>query len=330
MLRRSSAKPLHRVILAAALAASAAAPAWADKYASYVLDVDNDRVLHARNPDDARYPASLTKVMTLYMVFDALKSGELMLSDKLPVSAYAASQQPSKLDLKPGATITVEDAINALVTKSANDVAVVIAERLGGSESRFAALMTAKARQIGLRNTRFRNASGLHNSRQTSTAHDLALLGEAIMVNHAEYYDYFSTREFAWNKRTYKNHNKLLGEVRGVDGIKTGYTRASGFNLLASAERDGHRVIAVMMGGSTSRSRNEHVENLLEAAFDTLSAEAVDQQPTLRSRIAFGELTEPTTDDLNAAQLREIEDDPEVIEQGASSQELLEQGSSGQ
>ena len=320
MKRPSLKKTIRSVILATAVSAAAVGPAWADKFASYVFDVDSDRVLHSRNAEASRYPASLTKVMTLYMVFDALKSGELMLSDKLPVSTYASSQTPSKLGLKPGETITVEDAINALVTKSANDVAVVVAERLGGSESRFAALMTAKARQLGLRNTRFKNASGLHNSRQTSTAHDLALLGEAIMVNHEQYYDYFSTREFDWDDRTYKNHNKLLGEVRGVDGIKTGYTRASGFNLLASAERDGRRIIAVMLGGNSSRSRNQHVQNLLEAAFDTIESEAQQQKPTLRSRIAFGELQDPSTADLNAAQLQEIEEDAEVTEQGSSAE----------
>ncbi|MBB34972.1 MAG: penicillin-binding protein [Hirschia sp.] len=318
MLNQQFLKSVRRISLAAGLLACTAAPAWADKFASYVIDLDSDRVLHSRNADDARYPASLTKVMTLYMVFDALKAGELMLSDKLTVTSYAASQPPSKLALKPGSTISVEDAINALVTKSANDVAVVIAERLGGSESRFAALMTAKARQLGLKNTRFKNASGLHDPRQSSTAHDLALLGEAIMVNHAEYYDYFSTRQFDWADRSYKNHNKLLGEVRGVDGIKTGYTRASGFNLLASAERDGHRVIAVMMGGSSSRSRNEHVENLLEAAFETLDAEAADSKPTLRARIAFGDIEAPTTADLNAAQLDDLDEDTaEIIDQGS-------------
>ena len=311
---------IRALAISLAMTTCLAAPTWAaDKFASYVLDVDNDRVLHARNADVARYPASLTKVMTLYMVFDALKSGELMLSDQIPVSVYASSQPPSKLGLKVGSTISVEDAINALVTKSANDVAVVIAERLGGSESRFAALMTAKARQLGLKHTRFKNASGLHNPRQVSTASDLAMLGEAIMFNHAEYYDYFATQEFAYAAKTYKNHNRLLGDVRGVDGIKTGYTRASGFNLLASAERDGQRVIAVMMGGSSSKSRNAHVTNLLEAAFETMESEAKDETPALRSRIAFGQIADPTTRDLNAAQLEELESEPEVVEQGSAS-----------
>ncbi len=302
----------------------AASPALAEKYASFVIDLDDNKVLHSRNADAPRYPASLTKVMTLYMVFDALKSGELMLSDKLTVSSHAASQQPSKLGLKPGATIKVEDAIRALVTKSANDIAVVIGERLGGSESRFAALMTAKARQLGLQNTRFRNASGLHNSRQISTARDMAKLGEAIFVHHAEYYDYFAIEEFAYAKRPYRNHNKLLGKVKGVDGIKTGYTRASGYNLLASAERDGRRVIAVMLGGSSSRSRNDHVTALLEAAFATIVASNDNGEPTLRTRIAFGEIGDDvSTDDLNSLQLEELirgtdEDNQPITAQGSA------------
>ena len=316
---------LRRLAAVFFLALVAAAPAWADKYASFVLDMDSDKVLHARNADAPRHPASLTKVMTLYMVFEGLKSGELMLSDRLPVSAHAASQSPSKLGLKPGSTIALEDAIEALVTKSANDVAVVVAERIGGTETRFAALMTAKARQLGLLNTHFTNASGLHDENQVSTARDLAKLGEAILVNHSEYYDYFSTREFSWAKATFKNHNKLLGEVRGVDGIKTGYTRASGFNLLASADRDGHRVIAVMLGGATSKSRNRHVTELLEAAYKEIAAnEDGETSPDLRARIAFNEIDNLSTADLNDAQLKTIAS--ESTDEGAA----LEQGSSGQ
>ena len=317
---RKQTSLLKQFAVATALTAVCALPAWAEKYASYVLDLETDRVLHARNAEDIRYPASLTKVMTLYMVFDALKAGDMMLTDELTVSAKAARQPPSNLKLKAGDKITVEDAVNALITKSANDVAVVIAERLGGSETRFAALMTAKARQLGLRRTRFKNASGLPNRAQVSTAKDMALLGEAILTNHAEYYDYFSTTQFDWGDRTYKNHNKLLGEVRGVDGIKTGYTRASGFNLLASAERDGNRVIAVMLGGNTSKSRNDHVEDLLEAAFTVITREELkdDTPPPLRTRIAFGQMDDLSTSDLNAAQLREINLTPAPAEQGSA------------
>jgi D-alanyl-D-alanine carboxypeptidase len=296
-------------------------PAFADKYASYVLDLDSERVLHARNAEDPRYPASITKVMTLYMVFDALESGRLTLDSQIKVSANAAKQPPSKLYLKPGSTILVEDAINALITKSANDVAVVLAERLGGSETRFAALMTAKARRLGLENTRFKNASGLPNAAQISTAKDLARLGEAIMTDHSKYYDYFATKEFEYGKAKYKNHNKLLGEVRGVDGIKTGYTRASGFNLLASAERDGHRIIAVMLGGASSKSRNEHVTDLLEAAFTQIETE--EDINGSKSRIAFGQLRGLTKDVVtpNGAL-----DDLASFDVGTD-EDLLEQGS---
>jgi D-alanyl-D-alanine carboxypeptidase len=258
-----------------------------------VIDVDTDEVLHARNADEARYPASLTKVMTLYMLFDAMKAGDVSLNERLPVSRFAASQAPSSLKLKPGSHITVKDAIGAIVTKSANDVAVVIAERLGGTESRFAQLMTIKARSLGLEHTTFVNASGLPDSRQITTARDLAVLAEAMLSDHADYYHYFSNPRFAWGGKTYKNHNELLGTVDGVDGIKTGYTRASGFNLMTSAKRDGHRIVAIMLGGSTSKSRNAHVEALVEAAFDALQMPVDPANPALRTDLAFAAINNP-------------------------------------
>lgn len=248
------------------------------KYASIVIDLESNEVLHARNADAARYPASLTKVMTLYLLFDELKAGRLTLETRLPVTRTAASQPPSRLGLKPGETISVGAAINALVTKSANDVAVVVAETIGGSESRFAALMTVKARSLGLTDTLFYNASGLPDARQVSTARDMARLAEAMLRDHADYYHYFSRQRFSWGRAAYKNHNKLLGTVDGVDGIKTGYTRASGFNLMASAMRDGRRVIAIMLGGKTSRARNSHVEALLEAAFEDIDDRSNDPE----------------------------------------------------
>jgi D-alanyl-D-alanine carboxypeptidase len=249
------------------LAILAISPAWAEKYASIVVDMDTNKVLHARDADEPRYPASLTKVMTLYLTFDALDSGKLKLTDKLPVSRFASRQQPSKLGLRPGQTISVQDAIRALVTKSANDVAVVLAEKLGGTESKFAVKMNAKAKQLGLNHTTFKNASGLPNKAQLTTAADLEKLGEAMFRDHRDRYSYFSTPKFKWKRRVYANHNGLLGHVDGVDGIKTGFTNASGYNLMASAERNGHRVMAVMLGGTTGRSRDEHVADLLEAAF---------------------------------------------------------------
>ena len=274
-----------------AVTAFGSGAALAEKYAAIVIDADTQDVLHDRNADEPRYPASLTKVMTLYMLFDALKSGEVSLDEKLVVSRYAASQAPSNLKLKTGSRITVRDAISALITKSANDVAVVVAERLGGTESRFAQLMTVKAKSLGLEHTRFVNASGLPDTRQLTTARDLSLLAEAMLRDHSDYYHYFATEQFAWGGKTYKNHNELLGAVDGVDGIKTGYTRASGFNLMASATRDGHRIIAVMLGGSTARARDRHVEALLEAAFSTYALPADD--PELRTRLAFAALEEP-------------------------------------
>ncbi|MEE9381625.1 MAG: D-alanyl-D-alanine carboxypeptidase family protein, partial [Hyphomonadaceae bacterium] len=260
--------------------------ASAEKYASIVIDTATDEVLHARHADAERYPASLTKIMTLYMLFDALKSGEVTLNEKLPVSRFATWQAPSRLGMRAGSTISVRDAINALVTKSANDVAVVVAERLGGSEARFAALMTVKAQSMGMQNTVFANASGLPDDRQHSTARDLAIMSEHLLEEHADYYDYFSTTRFSWGGRSYKNHNALLGEVEGVDGIKTGYTRASGYNLIASAQRDGRRVIVVMLGGSTSRTRNSHVEALIEAAYTAIeTVPATSEEPVgLRTR----------------------------------------------
>lgn len=270
-----------------------------DRYASIVIDVGSDQVLHDRFADSPRYPASLTKVMTLYMVFDALDNGQLTLEEELPVSTRASQAAPSKLGLAPGSTISVEDAILALVTKSANDVAIVVGERLGGSESRFAALMTVKARALGMQNTRFYNASGLPDTRQISTARDMATLAAHIMEDHGDYYSYFQTRSFSWGGRTYGNHNNLLGSVEGVDGIKTGYTRASGFNLMSTAERNGNRIITVVLGGATSRARDAHVTELLEAAFQAIELTG-PAQPDLRTRIAFQAIQNPDETNLTA------------------------------
>lgn len=304
-------KSLAMLAFAAAMWTQPPAAQADDKYASIVIDTDTQEVLHDRFADAPRYPASLTKVMTLYMAFDALKSGELSLTEDLPVSKAASLAAPSKLGLAPGSTIKVEDAILALVTKSANDVAAVLGERLGGSESRFAALMTVKSRALGMNNTRFYNASGLPDARQITTARDLATLATHMMEDHAEYYSYFSTKTFKWGSSSFGNHNGLLGSVEGVDGIKTGYTRASGYNLMASAKRDNHRVIAIMLGGSTSKARNEHVTELLEAAFEAISLSESESNPELRTRMAFQAIHDPdgTSPDktalLNSLQLEQ-------------------------
>lgn len=278
----------------AALAGPAAHAQKAEKYASIVVNAETGEVMEERFADAPRYPASLTKVMTLYMLFDAIKAGEISLDERMPVSANAASQPPSRLGLQAGSGLVVSDAIRAIVTKSANDVAVVIAERLGGSEERFAALMTVKARLLGLTDTRFYNSSGLPDDRQLTTARDMARLAEAMIEDHPDYYPYFSTERFTWGGKTYKSHNVLVGRVEGVDGLKTGYTRASGFNLMTSAERDGTRVIAVMLGGTTARARNEHVAELIEAAYVSLAAPADPTQP--RRYLAFDTIDYTTQD----------------------------------
>lgn len=240
------------------------------KYASLVVDVETGRVLHQKNADTLNYPASLTKMMTLYMVFDALKRRKWSMNTRLVTSAKATHQSPSKLGLVRGEKISVKDAIQALTTKSANDVAVVIAEALGRSEQRFAIAMTAKARKIGMRKTTFRNASGLPHRGQLSTARDMAQLAKRLIRDFPQYYKFFSRRKFTYEGKTYKNHNKLLKTYQGVDGIKTGYIRASGFNLVTSAQRDGNRIIGVVFGGRTSKSRNYLMTKLLNNGFKKL------------------------------------------------------------
>jgi len=285
------ARFIKLVVVASLWVAVSSQGARADeRYASIVIDAETQDVLHARFADEPRYPASLTKVMTLYMLFDALKTGSLGLHDQLTVSRLADSQPASDLGLRAGTEISVEDAIYALITKSANDVAVVVAERLGGTEERFAALMTVKAAHLGLESTRFYNASGLPDERQLTTARDMAVLAEALLENHGDYYHYFSNERFTWKRTTFRNHNRLLESVPGVDGIKTGYTRASGFNLMTSAVRDGRRIIVVMLGGNSARARNTHVTQLVEAAYtaiETVPGSTQPEQPALNTQIAF-------------------------------------------
>lgn len=221
------------------------------------------RPLYRDHADAPRYPASLTKMMTLYLIFDALESGRISKGTAIPVSANAANEAPSKLGLKQGQTITVEQVILALVTKSANDAATAIGEFLGGSEVGFARLMTQKARQLGMTSTTFRNANGLPDTAQKTTARDMARLGLALRDHHPGYYSYFNTRSFKYKGRRFGNHNHLLGRVKGVDGIKTGYTNASGFNLVSSVEAQGRSIVAVVMGGHTVRSRDARMKRLI-------------------------------------------------------------------
>ncbi|GGY02012.1 peptidase S11 [Litchfieldella qijiaojingensis] len=237
------------------------------RYASIVVDIASGEVLHAANADATRYPASLTKMMTLYLLFEALENGRVTLDQPLPVSRHAASMPASKLWLKAGSSIKVRDAIPALIIRSANDVAAVVAEALGGTESAFARLMTDKAREMGMNATRFRNASGLPDDGQVSTARDMAMLSMRLMNDFPQYYHHFSRPRFTYRGQTIKGHNRLLTNYDGADGLKTGYIRASGFNVATSAVRDGRRIVAVVMGGFTAQSRDAHMADLLDRGF---------------------------------------------------------------
>ena len=262
----------------AALFAPAAA-SGAERYASIIVDADTDTIIHARQIDERRFPASLTKVMTLYIVFDALNAGTLSLEESLTVSKYAASTSPVKLGLRAGQTITVDEAIQAVAVRSANDMAVVLAERLGGTEAGFAELMNAKAAELRMQNTHFENPHGLPNPAQFTTARDMAKLANSVLDNHRRYYHYFGQTHFTYKGRTKKNTNNLLHWLQGVDGFKTGYTRASGYNLVISGTRENRRIIAVLLGGASSKARNTHMQDLVEKGFNILGATPVETLP---------------------------------------------------
>ena len=256
----------YRVLLirqAARIYRHADPESYSPPFASIVVDGNDGEVLHATNADAPRHPASLTKIMTLYLLFERLEAGKIRLDSQLKVSEHAAEQAPTKLGLRPGQTIAVDDAIKAVVTKSANDAAVTIAENLAGDEGEFAKLMTQKARALGMSRTTYVNASGLPDDDQITTARDQALLGRAIQERFPRYYKYFSTPEFVYHGREMRNHNHLLGEVGGVDGIKTGYTRASGFNLVTSVHRDGRYIVAVVLGGHSAGERDARMRELI-------------------------------------------------------------------
>ena len=258
--------------------AGVSVPAHAAKYAAIVIEEDSGRVLFARNADKLRYPASLTKIMTLYLLFEDISAGRLTLKSRIPVSKVAAGRSPSKLYLKPGQSISAEQAIYALVTKSANDVATAVAEKLAGTERAFAKRMTRKARALGMSRTTFRNASGLPHSKQRSTARDMARLAIAMRRDFPQYFKYFSTKSFNWKGRKFGNHNKLLSKFDGTDGIKTGYINASGFNLVATVTRNNVRLIGVVFGGKTSRSRDAHMMDILERQFKRIKPAQARQQ----------------------------------------------------
>lgn len=268
------------------------------------IDVYSGRVLYAKNINEPRYPASLTKVMTLYLLFDALRDGKISMNTQIRVSAHAAAQSPTKLDLSEGDTISVADAIGAIVTKSANDMAVAVAEALAGSEEEFARRMTQKARSIGMLNTTFRNASGLPNAEQQTTAHDLIILGRSILADHPERCRVFATKYFQYDGEVFRNHNTLLFNYEGMDGMKTGFTSASGFNLIATAHRDGKRLLAVVLGGPSAGARNAMMRNILDNSWP----KAMTQMAARKAGLVMA-----------AARARRLEE-PKVSKRGAEPQ----------
>lgn len=252
----------------ALLACMVALPAHANpKYASLVIDAHTGQVLYSRNADEPRFPASLTKVMTLYLLFEKLEKGEATLKSRITMTQRGANQPPSKLGLGVGQTITVEDAILALITRSANDVASATGAFIAGSEDNFAVMMTKKARALGMSKTTYKNASGLPNREQLTTARDQATLAMRIREDFPQYYHYFSAEHFTWGKARIRNHNRLLGRYEGVNGLKTGYTNASGFNLTTTVERDDKYLVGVVMGGEKAKSRDDHMIDILDRAF---------------------------------------------------------------
>ena len=256
------ARYAHRTYLHNAPVAAGVVPS-SPAFSAIVVDANSGSTLYSADENGLRHPASITKVMTLYLLFEELDRGEMTLRTQIPISEHAAAQEPSKLGLAPGDTISVEDAIKAVVTRSANDIAVAIAEAVGQTESNFAEMMTRKAHALGMANTLYRNASGLPNDEQVTTARDLTILGRSLEERFPRYFRYFSTAQFDFDGEVIGNHNHLLGRVDGVDGIKTGYTRASGFNLLTSVHRDGRSLIAVVMGGRSAGGRDRIMENLI-------------------------------------------------------------------
>ena len=273
---------------------AASTSSYEPRYADIVVDANTGDVLHNVSADQTRHPASLTKIMTLYLLFERLESGRLKLDSRLQVSKEATEQAPTKLGVKVGQTIAVDDAIKALVTRSANDIAVVIAEAIAGSEDEFAALMTRKARALGMTRTVYKNASGLPDDDQVTSARDQALLAMAIQDRYPKYYRYFSTSSFEWRGVAIRNHNRLLGKVEGVDGIKTGYTRASGFNLVTSVKRGKKYLVAVVLGGRSGGARDARMRELIEAHVDEGSsnrtaprvAEAAEAPAPVKARMA--------------------------------------------
>jgi D-alanyl-D-alanine carboxypeptidase len=278
---RALANSLPKIALFGALILTAGtALAAPDRSAALIMDYSSGTTLYARNADEPRHPASLTKMMTLFMAFEAIQQGRLSMDQKLLVSQFAADQAPTKLGLRPGSTILVRDAVMGLVTKSANDAAATLAENMAGSEPAFARQMTQRARRLGMSSTLFANASGLPNDAQITTARDMAVLGRALIRDFPEFYPLFSTKNFVYQGRVHPNHNRLMNVYDGMDGIKTGFIRASGFNLVASAKRDGRRLVGAVFGGTSPGQRDQLMAKLMDAGFaGTLVAMRENEAP---------------------------------------------------
>lgn len=294
---RTARRLIFTLGLATATLVTAVAPAQAQvpyfrsllaasesKYAAIVVDAKSGEVLYSNHGDSPRYPASLTKMMTLYLTFEALSSGKLRLDDEVVFSPRAAAQAPTKLNVSAGDSITVAQAIQGMAILSANDAAMAMAEKLGGSEGRFTSLMTLRAQELGMQSTRFVNPNGLPDSRQISSARDMAILSRALMRDYPQYYHYFSQNGFQFRGRYIKGHNHLLG--RGIDGLKTGYTRTSGFNIAISGVRDNRRIVVVVMGGPSVASRDQNAEDLLVTGFDVMSRRARGEQVTVAQNLS--------------------------------------------
>ena len=299
----------YAVFIAAIALSTSAEAARKRSTSSIVIDALSGEVIASSNADELRYPASLTKLMTLYITFSALEKGDLQLDTPLKVSRHAANRAPSRLGLRAGETITVKDAVLALIVKSANDCASVLAEALGENEENFAKIMTDTAKELGMKNTTFKNASGLPNKTQKTTARDMAILGSAVYHHFPEYYDLFSTKKFTYKGHTFYTHNHLLKRFKGADGMKTGFTSAAGYNIVTSAERDGRRVIAVTMGHNSVKERDYKVAQLMNKGLKKINA------PTLSSHKLVAKLEIPSFSEENSSS----DDDIWAIQIGAFS-----------
>jgi D-alanyl-D-alanine carboxypeptidase len=295
------------LLMTSCLATPAQAQVGSARYSSIVVDAASGDVLEEVNPDELRHPASLTKMMTLYLTFEALRDRRITLDQAVPVSAHAASMEPTKLGLLPGSRLIVEQAILGLVTKSANDAAAALGELLGGSEDRFAEMMTLRARALGMSHSTFLNASGLPNPDQWTTARDLAILSRRLINDFPGYYRYFSTPSFAWHRQIIFNHDNLLRTYPGADGLKTGYTDASGHNLVTSAVRGGVRLVGVVLGAGSNNERDIHMASLLDHGFEQLDVPLSPRPVQVASRVTLiasahaAEVTRPAPSRVHSA-----------------------------